>query len=163
MSNYLYNGIALPPLPEWDKTAYPYVHIKDFRNNTSVLQRGWDFGLYTTNKPLVCSSDGMLIANDGSVFDYSLYKKFLDTPDEWKINGVPLDSSAKLGYAEDVAWANHDILNEDGTVYLAASCPIDAETGKEIHDYCLHPVTQINPSELMQGFATMLSLRRNRT
>ena len=46
-------------------------------------------------------------------------------------------------------WTNEPIYYEDGvTLYLAASDPV--------------PVTQLNPAALMQGFTTMLSLRRNR-
>lgn len=136
---YLYNGIELPTLPEWDKTTYPYVNI--FRN----LQFSGRYYLEFTAEPV--NTVTRWVGNGDTAYQTA--------GDVWE--------KANLSNSFTTVWANHDIYKEDGTLDLSASCPIDVETGKEIHDYCLHPVPQLNPSVLMQGFATMLSLRRNRT
>ena len=52
-------------------------------------------------------------------------------------------------------WANHEILTEDGSVFVSASLPINAETGEEIHDYELSepiPVEPIDPQSYLMGF-----------
>lgn len=39
MPNYLYNGIELPALPAWDKTAYSYAFIGIKDNEYYVVTR----------------------------------------------------------------------------------------------------------------------------
>ena len=68
--NFLYNGVKLPALPEWDKEKYPY----------AAMNLGANYGvLYLLDNALM---------------------------------------------AKQFQWANFDILNEDGTLYLAASDPV---------------------------------------
>ena len=85
------------------------------------------------------------------------------------------------GYKGTLLWTNNDvpggvydslpdlygngetIFTLDGTIYLAASCPINAETGEEVHDYCLHPTSQpIDPNSLLQGYLVGCRLRAMR-
>lgn len=157
---FLYNGIALPPLPEWDKAAYPYVYM--VYNPDAISQ--YNYFLYCfEQRPEWKESYGLWRVRVKC--GYSTTRHTGEATDNWTdIEAYPPTSTV---HSEDeVVWTNFDILNaEDGSVFYAASCPIDVETDKEIHDYCLHtvPVPQLNPAALMQGFATMLPLRRNRT
>ena len=68
----------------------------------------------------------------------------------------------------ELKWANHNIYKEDGTLYLAASYPIDPETGEEItiYDPNIRPVPQLNHAAMLMAFVMgmdMQSMREQRT
>lgn len=111
---YLYNGVRLPKLPEWDKTAYPYAVI---------ISNGDDYYLGYGSIKLTAGSTGRVtLSLLGS--SYST-KKLVDgqwiTPDDYlEINiGTPV-------------WANYDVYYTDsetagtlaGTLLLSASDPV---------------------------------------
>lgn len=99
-----YVGAVLPKLPEWDREAYPYAVI---------FQRG-GHGLRCASKPWVWT--GLMFDSDGKAIE--AYCSM--SADVW-------GEFEKLSTADRVSgffWTNHDILNSDGTVYLAASAPI---------------------------------------
>jgi hypothetical protein len=136
MANYLYNGMEFPALPEWDKGAYPYAFV------------WYDQGFIYTKAHLYLLSEIVYqTKDDGS---YCLVTRELHavstlTSSGWSdwtdFEEYPYGSSTlvtslfTVGFNNEKQWANFDILSEDGTVSLAASYPIDAETGEEIHDY----------------------------
>lgn len=113
---YSYNGVVLPKLPEWDKSKYPYAVI-------------WRSG--TTNNPYYCAVP---------FEDYSFQKSGGGV---WIVWHVPSDSQVpwykatleskafeyyydEYGYAvvSAIVWANFDVLNADGTLFLAKSDPV---------------------------------------
>lgn len=129
---YLYNGIRLPALPEWDRGVYPYVfiYLYQYDGNPDNSQYVLEYTenrvavgenkalLYTTGSrlsyELVASDGSPTISSDGSwVFD----KEYdADTYSTWYFS---------IGnYRRTPIWANHNIDNPDGTVYLAASDPV---------------------------------------
>lgn len=137
MANYLYNGVELPPLPDWDKTAYPYATI------TRTLT-GVNYWLSLTSKPQVLSESYALTCNEIYNVDYYIY-----APDEGLTNFTHINEAVSgatfptlsVGAGSLLlvsnssldttwAWSNHDILMADGSVYLAASdpVPVDGET-----------------------------------
>ena len=105
---YLYNGIRLPALPEWDKAKYPYAFIET------------TFGMYYLRvlaNPLTPDGDsfrfnapGLVAGAKMDVTNYELIGWY-----EWK--EVTENTRTPL-------WSNVDVLNEDGTVFLAASDPV---------------------------------------
>lgn len=107
MTKYLYNGIELPSLPDYDKTAYPYVYIHMGVSSTT------DHKIYllvlsntqiTTSTGLTHGCNYACHVGDGYEF-------------KWKEQGYAL-----MGV---VVWSNYDIINpNDGSVYLAASVPL---------------------------------------
>jgi hypothetical protein len=107
---YLYNGVQLPPLPEWDREMYPYAVL------TNIV------GSYS----LELYYDNVLYHKDGVVYfkqDITILRSFLDKDTtQWG------DFEERLYSEGDVwiipMWTNTDILNSDGSVYLAASDPI---------------------------------------
>ena len=136
--NYLYNGIEKPPLPDdWDREKLPFVVI---------LKGSWHYPLVAfpddvhfkfgpTNVYLVVASyDEFWTSTGGRWLKY--------TPFGGK---VPIDL---------IAWANFDIYNGDGSLYLPASYPINAETGEEITDYGLYhfPINPPNPTAMLMGY-----------
>lgn len=126
MPNYLYNGIELPQLPEWDKSIYPYAVI--------VKQ-----GYFTTYYKLRCYAtisyytdvDGeRKFGGDGTVAIGYQVPVTDATNSAWESVGE-IDVSTVVGEhsvsddnSGNLMWANFDVLNTDGTIYLAASKPI---------------------------------------
>lgn len=108
--NYLYNGVELPALPEF--YGYPYVVIhRDIYINTYYARAYSD--------PLIRKSDKIFVFTDG------------EAGQEWcslndgKWGEIVIGTVSRLdGPGIEMLWSNHDILNSDGTLYLAASEPV---------------------------------------
>jgi hypothetical protein len=104
---YLYNGVRLPALPEWDKETYPYACIGKMSTDSFIN---------------VCSSSPFAVIDGVCSFKgavlHNAYNKF----GEWS-GFTSFNLSSYLSYS-DVLWTNTDILNSDGSVYLSASDPI---------------------------------------
>lgn len=113
---YLYNGVRLPKLPEWDKTAYPYAIIT------------------------VSSTDVYRLSLSTQVFDYSgLAKVTTAAPTkayklvdgQWEWISDKESGTYTLSLISPV-WSNHDVLYSDyfendglaGKVMIAASDPV---------------------------------------
>ena len=124
---YLYNGVRLPKLPEWDKETYPYAVI-GYMVNLKVAY-------------LFCGevefkiSVGTLGSPDTVFLHPTATTTILIYSYEHGQSGWTEIPPLKSEYAEYevvwsatpnnyFAWANHDVLNEDNTVYLIASEPI---------------------------------------
>lgn len=127
MVNYLYNGVELPALPEWDKETYPYANIIFFEDSM-----GKYYKLTASAEPVSgVSADGYFSGFSGvavqkwGVFDYET---------AWE--------EATLNNTKgNIIWANHDISTEDGTLYLAATEPVPVGGGEPI-----------DPTSFMQGY-----------
>ena len=141
---YLYNGVWLPKLPEWDKEQYPYAWIEYLGLNT-----GW---LFVSQTPLYATGSifnnyignlGQEVRNDSAKDTYSITFPRPDWEDQsrtWKptIDDDPREFVASLpcdpvdGAYDPVVgvnmftvfWSNHDVYDENGTLYLAASDPV---------------------------------------
>lgn len=114
----IYNGNELPPLPAWDKTAYPYAFIRKFGIDMYlVLSDTYEFHQHPT------AGTWCVKAAD----DYINYKsdrsgtltETVYAPWE-QCEQVDIPSCA----IKNVIWANFNIVNSDGSVYLAASDPV---------------------------------------
>ena len=112
---YLYNGVRLPKLPEWDKTKYPYAFISYspvgfwtfFASPVEVFVR--DSGVYPTG-------------NDTHFGVSCSTPMFDDNPTTWGelgTNGFGPNAGKIIPL-----WCNFDMCNEDGTLYLEASKPV---------------------------------------
>lgn len=147
MANYLYNGVELPPLPEWDKKKYPFAMV-DYSSATENY-RVW----FLSTKAYRGSFGIVMFSGSGMVSDCS--DGVWELIEEWDADGssdiVPLTPK----------WTNYDYLDydvysdaADGTVILAASYPINAETGEEIRDYAPTPILApvIEPLSMWLGW-----------
>lgn len=105
---YLYNGIRLPALPEWDRGVYPFAFIET------------TFGLYYLRvlaNPLTPDGEYFRFTTPGLVAGAAI-----DT-----VNGGYSGWGEWSEVTENTRtpiWSNYDVLNEDGTVFLAASDPV---------------------------------------
>lgn len=117
---YLYNGVQLPPLPEWDKTAYPYAAI--FKNiiGTAVLYI-FEQKPYVTIKTSVTAA---LSITSGSKYVYKGANSISNPTNGWNANTEYTATDDQTMNIQSVIWTDFDLLNEDGTVSLSASEPV---------------------------------------
>lgn len=116
---YLYNGVQLPDINTvWtDKETYPYAVIRQMADGSYCLY--------------LCSA----VATYGKTL-VSYYAKYPTgsycisyncSGDSWisDTQWLPSSSTITVGDSNNPAmWSNHDIMNTDGTTYLAASDPV---------------------------------------
>lgn len=122
MANYLYNGIELPPLPEWDKTTYPYAYIY----RIMPLSR-WCYKLHLTTEPFY----GTDINGDYCIGRHAgdITYKFYEGDAAWDTEPTTYpNDGVVVSLNENLIWSDFDILNTDGSVYLAASDPVPVKT-----------------------------------
>lgn len=124
---YLYNGVRLPDINEvWDKTAYPYAVIFDL----SVEIEGAYAVSFHSEETCLTTIDGVLIWAPvvGSTMCDFVYAPNVTGSADWVISREPSIVGEDFGgYPVSLfscVWCNTDILNPDGTTYLAASEPI---------------------------------------
>lgn len=121
--NYLYNGIELPALPEWDRETYPCAII-------CMVDYGWmkQTVLFVTPQIEVDNVCVLLPKDNHIAFTYD--------PESLTWGEPFVQTSLGQRLYEDVKWTNTDIYKPEGTLYLAASDPVPVS-----------PV-QINPAPL---------------
>jgi hypothetical protein len=118
MANYLYNGIELPALPEWDKEKCPHAAIIQLSGVADIT-----FLIVSSN--LVYKEVEGHPGHSGIEYD-------LPVGSSTYVNGT----WGEVGYSNpgDLSgwtpvWCNKDIYKTDGTLYLAASEPVPKPTG----------------------------------
>ena len=111
MANYLYNGVELPELPEWDKTTYPYAIICTTNNGNRTY-------LKATKTPRTYSTNATWLLTVKPVLQFLLSDGAWGEPD---LDGYYWENESE----DNAIWTNYDIINSvDGSVYLAASEPM---------------------------------------
>lgn len=114
---FLYNGVRLPPLPEWDGTAYPYAIIYCESNNTTT---DYYLRVYSSEPAVYSSANLMLVPYNGGTFQ-RMYTAF----GEGKENslGAPKEVSYDAAnVAKYAIWANFDIrVKGTNNVYFEKS------------------------------------------
>ena len=120
MANYLYNGVELPDINEvWtDKETYPYACIsyvsEMYYLAISSCTWIWDHSYETLSNAIAGSAKVYAIGSSETEWTFGAEATFDDTGNGHSLLDNPI-------------WTNHDILNADGTVYLAASDPVPVE------------------------------------
>ena len=104
---YLYNGVRLPKLPEWDRETYPYATLSVLLGNYFCAYR---------IRPYFMGS-GISVEQTSAYKEAVLIDGLWDTLEDGTMN-------ADVVNMLPVFWTNFDLLNEDGSVYLAASEPV---------------------------------------
>ena len=130
------------------QAVYPYALLTSFTNSSDK------FYFFAFAKEVYASTDryGYFKVRYCCPYLYTRMGYSENYMENWE---EPKESSGSDQYSFNdnvlYIWANFNVINTDnGSIFFPKSPdPI--------------PVSQLNPAELMQGFATMLSLRRNRT
>lgn len=118
MANYLYNGVKLPALPEWDKETYPYAYIQDGSNlippgARAIILRVFEVPVYAI---------GNAVSTTAATNSITWKCPITDAVEWTGRTETTYEADASCG--GNAIWTNADILNMDGTLYLAASDPI---------------------------------------
>lgn len=124
---YLYNGVRLPKLPEWDKKAYPSAVIS--MTKQTLTNRYNPAGLYLLPELIVEMSDsGIFHITTGAVG--AIYARVdvdndgNSTEMQWP-DFTPCSEQGNIALG-NVRWTDTDIYKPDGSLYMAASEPIPA-------------------------------------
>lgn len=111
---YLYNGIMLPPLPNWDKQTYPYALI----TNTG--------GLYALSTQV----QDIYALTETVVAPY-LYTTVSDDRESWgEFEMFESDTKTQVS----PVWSNYDVYNKSGTVNCYASDPVPTNKPYVLYD-----------------------------
>ena len=135
MANYLYNGVELPALPEWDKAKYPYAVIGTF-----TTYGGDDGFTLLTNKRLWLLKEPYVLGSKFGALYYIKTPETLANPEAGTtycyFNCLEENNYAVWEFFEEKEadgngmtinapeWSNYDVYTTDGTLYLAASEPV---------------------------------------
>lgn len=123
---YLYNGVRLPKLPEWDREMYPYAYISDMYPDSENLAQKSRFILTFANPKAYWTVSGgrYRLRTDEKlqyVYDHESGAWVLDIYG-WAIAVRYLDEDT---YVSSLIWADTDTYNFDGTaIYVAKSEPV---------------------------------------
>ena len=106
----------LPKFPEWDKEKYPH----------AILFIGMP--LFSSAYMLffcetIENNNGAVTTPAGSLRSYIEFNSGGLKSDSWTVPTAYAYTSG-TSTLSDIYWANFDVLNEDGSVYLAASEPV---------------------------------------
>lgn len=109
---YLYNGVRLPKLPEWDKVKYPYAVLQGMSGS---------YRLNVSSLPIYAIKQGektyITVSQDAEGHNYQIA-----TGSEYWEGGMFGGVSPIVSLP--VFWANYDVKYEDGKPYLTASEPV---------------------------------------
>ena len=116
--NYLYNGVELPALPEWDKEKYPYAVIAEVYGFGKTywglfvmpVKLYWDSVLAYPTVYSTC--EGYFAGCHDGVWE------------DLKFRDVLIREGDPIGFT----WSNFDVLDDNGELYQAATDPIPVGT-----------------------------------
>lgn len=104
---YLYNGVQLPALPEWDKETYPHAFIAHtgkmftylfvLSDPTYLVGIEGDWCIKCVNHSTLNKSTGVWIPGSGNTIERSVHS---------------------------LVWSNFDMVSRDGSIAMSASDPI---------------------------------------
>ena len=107
----LYNGVELPDIESvWtDKETYPYAVLLSYEGMTLL-------GLFSAETYVKSNMMAVPIGTSEALYMFD---------NGWNLTGEDVtDTEVSVVPSASFFWSNHDILNTDGTVYLAASEPV---------------------------------------
>ena len=121
MAKYLYNGVELPALPEWDKEKYPYATITDDYYGTDVIKVGYVLSL--TDKPLIFTEgdENYPTMHHKVQVNYCRGLNWYYYPEKGELEwNTPLTfTSLHLWDDDKIIWSNHNIYLDNGTIFFA--------------------------------------------
>lgn len=135
MANYLYNGVRLPALPDEIK-AKKYICLYQDPETSSFPNYFWLYGFNEKPETMI---KGARPKTYHGMQEEGLCRRAGMYPDGggWTVAGTSDETGTFYKELSTVKWANYDVLNTDGTVYLAASEPIPVP-GDTPTPYALH-------------------------
>lgn len=123
---YLYNGVILPDINAvWTdevRAKFPYAFMSKVPSFGVAVAFVTSFEVYKDGNKFLSKTAGELgsALYTPRVFDWGA----VGGVTEVKANDVLVDFDRGPQLIEPYFWTSHDILNSDGTIYLAASEPV---------------------------------------
>ena len=117
---YLYNGVRLPALPEWDRTVYPYTYIWQSASDQS-------YHLTCSSVPIIVYGADEYYLSSADSEPFIAYRFQNNIWEYWYQSTTSTSATIQIANAlskRSLIWANYDISREDDTVYLAGSDPV---------------------------------------
>lgn len=109
---YLYNGVVLPKLPEWDRETYPYAMIRCSQTDSAKYMLEVSASAIAFD---ALPAEGVRIDPPSA--------QYATRDDGWELSSMR--ETAEYFFNNDtIRWTNHDFFYADGTLYLAASDPV---------------------------------------
>ena len=132
---YLYNGVRLPKLPEWDKEKYPYAVLERYiypTDGTEVLVDKTTLTCSPAPFTYEAQYDSDVIASRPTAGDTAAYMEchidHLQGETNWgekKVYNLSYMEAPFISIHPLPYWTNSDIIRNDGNgVWLAASEPV---------------------------------------
>lgn len=161
----LYNGIQLPPLPEWDKAKYPYATIFVYEGGElfgSIIPASAVLYLYTARPAVSGDSTELWMYQPGDI-EYRIDAETIPNLAEFEDWGSPIVlADSKGGGITNIKWANFDLYyqtdidGKKGQLYLAATEPVPVypENGNgsaEAVDAVLYTPQTLTPEQQEQA------------
>ena len=120
-SYVLYNGAVLPPLPKWDKTTYPYATI--------YITKGTSLGGSSTpDSYFLLLSDAKTYKKGTGLYPQGDIEcgwcRYEWDENTWALYNKPQVGTFSFFASGGALWSNYNLLNDDGSVHVAASNPI---------------------------------------
>ena len=119
MAKYLYNGVDLPALPEYDQETYPYAVI-----GKHTYTDGVGYFFLANNEPFTAYEENT--TKYGSIpflVSASVMFKITESQNEWESVGT-------VGLQLEYVWSNHDLYgyNDATVIVYKASDPVPVLT-----------------------------------
>ena len=141
MANWIYNGVELPALPDWDKETYPYACILQTDDSAQIM-------LIVLSLPYQFSTIRADFEGNGTVETRSILCSYAPPNTSGQSRGyLPYNGAwysvgtehwdggssglyyGLTGFSNTPVWSNVDIINTDsGNVYFHTSSPIRLES-----------------------------------
>lgn len=120
---YLYNGVRLPKLPEWDRGVYPFAAI----TKTTILNTT-SYCLYVAQSMYTDyyteGDGGWRLLADGGLKSASISTSATEWPDPKAVAGFPTRLSVDTYSHNGVLWSNHSFYGPNGEEWITASDPV---------------------------------------
>lgn len=159
MAKYFYNGVELPDINTvWtDKTTYPYGCIARERTNTTGERY-----LYLSSAPFIVNGNGngigIILDNGTTVNEYFAHTDSHEWTESGTFSAPDLTEPITQMIIE---WTSHDVYDEGGILYLAASDPVPVGGEPETPEQPEQPETDLTARDLyrkINGKPTNLTL-----
>ena len=151
MVKWLYNGVELPALPDFDRAKYPYIIIAKHKVSKIYSICAFAKESYFYSKYGTLYFGGSPDYPVGSVACFSAYcyanYNYWSDHKTWTNENIDIDNST-----HELIWTNFD-LEYDGTLYMEASEPVTDTTS---------PVPPPDPLSLLLGWRVGRAVRNMR-
>lgn len=117
MANKIYNGVSLPDIEDvWDKDEYDYATIAQVKDTDGPTGRYLVCFSVNKGEILEDEEETTIFYGDNVRYQYNVDPDYNNGETGWRTSVAGGDGSEFI--TDELLWANYDVLNPDGSVYL---------------------------------------------